>query len=217
MTVAASSRIALHTARSSTPCGSVPSPLAASSRPRVANHDACGYVVDAEDRVTCVDEAWVAFARGNGASALAKSVIGTSLWRHIADPTTRHLYELMMDRVRVTGRTVRVPFRCDAPGMVREMELSISPLGAGALALVAGTLRTRSRAPVPLLDHNVPRTERLVRICGWCKRLWQDGAWREIEDAMHACDAFTGPPVPGVTHSICEECERRVMERLEWG
>lgn len=215
MTAAVSSRITVHTILPNPPFSGASSSAAVPSSSRVADHGAYGYVIDAEDRISGVDEAWVAFARGNGAPALADAVIGTSLWRHIAEPTTRHLYELIMERVRALGRAVRVPFRCDAPGLVREMELAISPLDAGALALVVSTLRTRSRAPVPLLDDDVPRTETLVRLCGWCKRLWHDGAWREIEDAMHACDAFTGQPVPGVTHSICAECERGVMELLE--
>jgi hypothetical protein len=176
---------------------------------------AYAYTLDAQDRIASMDATWTDFAASNGAPTLPESVVGTKLWQHIADPTTRHLYQLLFREAREHTRELRVPFRCDAPALVREMELAITPTAEHGLLMTVRVLRQRPRAYVPFLDPSVPRTEAFVRMCGWCKRVHLEGRWYELEEAMQVSRLLCEAPMPGVTHGICAACEEAVFTVLE--
>lgn len=177
------------------------------------------YVLDADDRIVSVNVAWAAVAVENGAARLAESVVGSSLWSHIADRTTRHLYALLFRQVRATGAAVRVPYRCDAPSVVREMELQIATTrdraAGGTLVLRSHVVAERVRAPVALLDPLAGRCDALVRMCGWCKRVALADRWVDAEAAITASRLFYHAPVPQVTHTICDACERATSALLD--
>ena len=93
------------------------------------------YRVDGNDVITYVSEAWVEFARQNGAATLDEaSVVGRSIWDLIAHAPTRELYKLVFRKVRV-GKTVVLPFRCDAPRLRRYMQLSLTPRPGAAIEI----------------------------------------------------------------------------------
>jgi hypothetical protein len=172
------------------------------------------YVVDGGDHIVALNAAWVAFAAENGAAGLEQSVIGSPVWRYIVDPATEHLYAHLFRQVRRSHVPVRVPFRCDAPGLVREMELEIAPGQERMLVLRAWVVRQRARASVALLDPRAPRSDALVRMCSWCKRVALGEAWVDVETAVAASRLFHRSPVPGITHAMCEDCEHELNGRL---
>jgi hypothetical protein len=64
-------------------------------------HQTVRYRIDREDRLVELNAGWLTFAAENGGQALQPSaVIGQSLWKFVADPTTRQLYEAMVLRLR---------------------------------------------------------------------------------------------------------------------
>lgn len=173
------------------------------------------YTLDADDRITAFNGAWADFAVTNGAPSLPETVVGTHLWRHIADETTRHLYAILFRHARDRAREVRVPFRCDSPTQVREMELAITPVGERRLQMTVRLLRHRQRPYVPLLDVGVPRTGDFVRMCGWCKRIAVDESWRELEEAMQISGLLCEASLPAISHGICHACETQVHAVLD--
>lgn len=176
--------------------------------PAGTEYETYTYCVDSADSVTFVNDAWRAFAIANDAPELtAQAVVHHSLWDFIADPETIHLYRQIFARARGSGHAVTIPFRCDAPALRRYMQLDIQPLDGGRLQLTGRTLRLERRAPVALLDRGAERSEHLLRICSWCKRIAVTvDQWLEAEEAIARLGLFDTPTLPGLTHTICESC-----------
>ncbi|MFW5798982.1 MAG: hypothetical protein ACOCXX_04930, partial [Planctomycetota bacterium] len=64
------------------------------------------YRIDPQDRIDYVSDDWVHFASENQADHLSRdNVVGSTLWDHITDTKTCHLYEVMVDRVRKSKRS----------------------------------------------------------------------------------------------------------------
>jgi hypothetical protein len=87
------------------------------------------------------------------------------------------------------------------------MEMEISALPDDGLLFTAELRRVEQRIPVLLLDPHVSRSETLVGMCSWCKRVRADRElWLEIEEAISTLRLFEDPP-PGITHTMCPDCE----------
>lgn len=172
----------------------------------------CRYDVDANGCITFVDEGWRQFAITNGAPHYADSasLYGRALLSFISDNTTRHVYAVLMDRVRAERAAVRVPFRCDSPGLRRWLELEMTPGDKGGIAFVSRELRSEPREPVPASSTAVavPGVEAaLIRMCSWCKRVDAGASrWLEIEQAITELGLFAEPRVDAITHGICPDC-----------
>jgi hypothetical protein len=173
----------------------------------------CGqYELDGEDRIRSVNEPWCAFARANEAEHLIDAVVGTSIWDWIEGMEVRHLYQLLFSRVRRHRPIPRLPFRCDSPGVRRFMELDLSVLPDDGLLCKAQLKRTERRPPVSLLDSSTGRSQALVIVCSWCKRVRVNrGLWLEVEQAVSALGLLESEP-PGITHTICTDCESQFDE-----
>lgn len=174
------------------------------------------YRLDALDRITHVNRAWLSFAVENESDALTpEAVLRRPLWDFIADNETRHVYRMILSRVRSSGKEVRLPFRCDSPSIRRFMEMEISPLPEGAVEFKCRLLRAESRPSVGLLDPAADRSGEFVQICGWCKRIRLDtGEWVETEEAVKRLDLFGAKKLPRLTHGICPDCHRVAMKEI---
>ena len=174
------------------------------------------YDVDAQDRIVGVSEEWVAFARENAATHLhAGSVVGHELLDFVTGEELGHLYRMILDRVRNTGRKVVLPFRCDGPALRRFMELEIEPAGEGRLAFAGRLVRSEPRASEILLDPAVEHSDAMLTICSWCKRVDCRGEWVEVEEAVARLGLFEASAVPQLSHGMCAECARAI--RAEGG
>ena len=178
-----------------------------------ASHDSSleciRYQIDGRDAITSVSDSWAPFARANGAAALAEGALGRSLWEFVSEVTTEHLYRNLVTRVRA-GHTVTFPYRCDAPALRRFMQMTMTPGPHEVVAFESVTLRTESRPPVNFVTQPDLRTDRLLRMCSWCKRVDVNGDWEEIERAVERLGLFGGRQVSEVTHSICPDCIERM-------
>jgi hypothetical protein len=171
--------------------------------------------VDAGDRITFVDESWVAFAAENGLGWLTlESVKGRSLWHYISDETTRQFYKALAAKVRETGRALSVPFRCDGPEVRRFMKMFIMNMVEGGLKFQSVLLDEQPRPKVELLDVNFPRSEEMLTVCAWCKKV-KVGGWVEVEDAVRELWLFERTQLPRITHGVCPECQEMVELTLK--
>jgi hypothetical protein len=176
----------------------------------MADGDEVVYGIDAQDRVVFVNAAWDEYAAENGAPGLsAGGVISRSLWDFIADDTTRQLYREIIMRARA-GRRPRFPFRCDSPDCRRYLEIDARLLEDRCVGFRVRTLALEQRTPQPLLDESRPRSQAVLRMCSWCKRIPYEGRWIEVEEAAEKLGLFESARLPMLSHGICEECDRRI-------
>ncbi|MEY2654886.1 MAG: hypothetical protein RLZZ524_1914 [Pseudomonadota bacterium] len=180
------------------------------------------YEVDAENRLRAVSADWDVFARANdGDGALTRRVLGRPLTDFLTGDATRMFVRAVFEATRVTGRPRSLPYRCDAPDRTRQLEMTVTPLGGGALRvehrLLASEPRQR-RAPLRALHADEPGPARWLR-CSQCLRLAMPGPgspWPDrvlVDDPVDA--STTGsppgrtPPLP-VRDLVCPACAARL-------
>jgi hypothetical protein len=175
------------------------------------------YHLNARDELVFVNQAWSEFAEANGADAMQPTlVLRRSLWDFISDPTTRHIYRALFERIRGQEETIRLSFRCDSPAERRLLDLEMTPLEQGGIQCQVHQVETSSRKPMWLLDPSRPRSEELIRVCSWCKRVGlADEVWLEVEDAVTGLGLFVDQLPPDLTHGICPDCRRVLEARIE--
>lgn len=153
-------------------------------------HEPTRYELDEFDTISSVGGAWDQFAIANEAPHLQQNaLVGRPLLNSITGDESKSLYRRILERVR-QGRRISVPFRCDAPGVRRFMELHMVPAEAGRVRCEAVTIRLEHRTPIALLSVAAPRGNQLVRMCAWCKRVAVGFKWVEVEDAVAALGLF---------------------------
>lgn len=174
------------------------------------------YELDQDDRIRAVSASWLDFARHNGAADLEReTVVGRPIWDFVAGTDTQGVYEAIFTRVRATGRTLRLPFRCDSPDRRRYMQLTVRPRPAGGLAISASLVREEERDPISLLDRNTARSHVLVPMCSWCKAVrGTTGEWLEVEEAVAQFELLASLPLPRLTHTICPKCAASLEDNV---
>lgn len=175
------------------------------------------YAIDAEDNICFVDEGWYKFADANGGDRLEPpDILGRSLWDCISDPTTRDLYQQIVDRVR-QGKSANFTLRCDSPECRRLLEMTISSGANGSVAFLTSVLSMEDRPPVALLSPKALRSTETLRVCAWCNRInlgAPSSDWVEVEDAAEQLDLFELELMPDLTHGICQPCYESMMGTL---
>ncbi len=168
------------------------------------------YRVDPQDWIVFVSPEWDRFAEANaGERARSANVLHRRLWDFILDPTTRELYRQALQRAR-KGHPLRFPFRCDSPTRRRLLEMDIRPTAGGAVDFRTRTLAEEHRPPLALLSPDAARSDELLRVCGWCKKVFVGAAWAEVEEAVARLRLFEQALLPQMTHGICEPCYEKM-------
>lgn len=171
------------------------------------------YQIDSQGRIISVGPGWDRFAHANNGDHLAGgSVIGRTLWDLISDPTTRALYQAMVERLLAGVPEIAFTFRCDAPAERRLLEMRMVPLPDEQIEFRVTPQTTMDREPIALLDPAVARSGGLLRMCSWCKRV-PVGAeeWAEVEVAVRRIGWPHLQQIPAITHGICPTCEGDVF------
>lgn len=171
------------------------------------------YEIDANDRIVRVNEAWYAEAAAGGEFSLQEpSVLGADFWALLNEPTTRVIYAALIERARTSEHPVEFDFRCDTPDQRRLMHMRIVATEGAGVTFSVSVIAAQVRQTVALLTPGAARSGELLRMCGWCKRVpLADGRWLEVEDAMQVLGLLDVPPLPEISHGICESCERQMM------
>ncbi len=173
---------------------------------------ALSYAIDDQDHLIKVDDGYLRFAEENGWDGAGAS-LGRTLWDFVAGQEMKKLQRMLLRRVRNEVRTVELPFRCDGPGVRREMDIRIAASSSGRMVLFSVRLRSeeaRDRIQ-PVLDPDAPRGEDLLEMCGWCDRFLVDGEWVEIEEAATRLKLFRRSDLPAISHGICPNCSEMLL------
>jgi hypothetical protein len=165
--------------------------------------------------IVIVNEAWLSFADENDARNLTRDfVLGKSLWEFITDKETRHLYQIMLDKVRTSKSAITIPFRCDSPNCRRYMELKIEALTEDLIQFSSRILKQEFRDPNKLLDESENRSNQTLTICGWCKKVKAGAEWVEVEEAIEYFGLYENVPIPQLTHGMCPTCSENLRREL---
>ncbi len=171
------------------------------------------YRINGQDRIVFVNEEWDRFAQANdGETVLAARVLQRPLWDFISDVTTQEIYRQILQRVR-SGRPVRFTFRCDAPQFRRTLRMDIYPGEGNTVEFRTHTLSEEHRQSVRFEVTRCGSGD-LLRMCSWCKKVYTEGSWEEIEVAIERLQIFRRPCPPLITHGICESCYRNMVDVL---
>jgi hypothetical protein len=170
------------------------------------------YRVDAGDLLVWVDEWWLAFAQENGAAALTEElVLGRSIWDFVAGDVTRRLFSALHERVRLTGKIVVLPFRCDSPSLQRHMRLTITLEEPGQLLYESVLIRVEPQRDLCVLEVGRQRSECFLTMCSCCKRaLLESTGWLEVEDISVRLRLFDTREVPELRYTVCPECAQKM-------
>jgi hypothetical protein len=171
------------------------------------------YAIDDEDRLIRVDDGYYRFAEENGWGDAAAS-LGRSLWDFVAGHEVKTLQRLLLRRVRGGGGHVELPFRCDGPDVVREMDIRIAADSTGRVVLFSARLCSEweREEPQPLLGAASPRDEAdFLTMCAWCDRFLVKGEWVEVEEAARRLELFRRSRMPALDHGICPQCSRQLL------
>ncbi len=169
------------------------------------------HCIDATDHIVWVNPAWLSFAQENGARSTALGALGTRLWTHLTGAEVRHLYTILLEQVRHTGRSIRFPFRCDTPTLQRFMEMVIVSQPDGYVVFRSRVLREQPTAYVALFEAHAPVSDKYLCMCSWCRKVaLAQGEWVEPQVAIARLDLFSTAPMPQITHSICPLCNHDI-------
>jgi hypothetical protein len=176
------------------------------------------YCIDQRDEIASVSESWLPCAAANDAPELTpERVRNRLLWDFIADPTTAHLYEQMLARVR-RDEVVRFTFRCDSPDLRRLMEMKIQLRKDRLVEFTTRELDVERRPPVRLLARATPRSTERLGACGWCSRIKLDeDRWVGAETVVQQLRLFEQERLPQLAPGICVQCLAAVRKDLEKG
>jgi len=137
-------------------------------------------IVDADDRILSCNRGWDAFARANGAPALAgAALIGTPLLDFITGKVTRAFTQTLLARVRVSGRPLILPYRCDSSNERRFMRMVIVSLAGGGVRLRHWLLKTEPLEQWIPLETAMQRGRETFIRCSLCNLIKQGDAWLE--------------------------------------
>ena len=164
------------------------------------------YVIDAPNRIVEIDGPWDEFAAANGCPELTRAaVLGRSLFDFVTGADAREVVSLLLARARSAG-SFEVGFRCDAPTRRRFMRLELRPEPYGRVRSSSQLEREEARPVQPLLDPASPRTDAMLMICSWCKKVLVGDSWSEIEEAARELAFLEAEAFPQISHGICPPC-----------
>jgi hypothetical protein len=169
-------------------------------------------VIDDHDRLVKVDDDYYRFAEENGWKGAGDS-LGRSLWDFVAGMELEKLQRMLVRRIRGELRSVDLPFRCDGPGVRREMDIRIAARSSGRFVLFSAWLRFEEprREFQPLLAADTPRSKQALTMCGWCDRFLVGEEWVEVEEAVTRLGLFRLAEMPAISHGVCPDCGAMLM------
>lgn len=159
-------------------------------------------VLDADDQILWVNEAWHRFAAEGG---VAPERVGE--WRSyvgaIAEPLRSH-YAAAFANARATGTIFEQDYDCSSAELHRSFRLRALPFGQ--TLVLEHTLRVEepwSEEPHPPLEDRYFDATRTIAQCGNCRRIRDPMA---EHDTFHWVPAWIRAPHPRTSHVICVLC-----------
>jgi len=165
------------------------------------------YTIDASDLISYVSPEWLDFAGANDAAELtADYVLGKPIWHFVTGKDCRRFYESIFRNLRRRGSDIIIPFRCDSPTIVRQMDLTLRLLADKSIELKGTLLKSTLREPITILFRFAPRAEGAIPICALCRRLSVEGEWLELREAVLRRLLMNVSPAPRLEETVCPTC-----------
>jgi hypothetical protein len=184
----------------------------------ISSDDIYIYRIDNTDTIIYVSDNWTEFSMANGASERCSKplVLGKSLWGFISDVETRHIYKLVLKRIREKLEPAVIPGNCDSPKLKRVIQITISPMDDGAIEFSSKIVKLIHRDCVKILDASIERSDDIVKICSFCKKIAvSETEWAETQQAITILDLFGKKQMPQLTHGVCPSCSDTIMAELD--
>jgi len=162
------------------------------------------YRIDAEDRISEVNDAWCRFAEENGGNPDPASVLGRPLWGFIVDEGNRSIYRSMVHAVRHKVSPLLIPFRCDSPTEERHMTMTLAPGYLSEVVFICAlqyAFEIPPGRPAPAKDAQTTMVE-----CDGCHRIRTAHGWRDCWDVIVARDIEVDDRAIAVLHTRCPSC-----------
>jgi hypothetical protein len=167
------------------------------------------YWLDSADTIVRVSDDWDAVARAGGGVCLEQSVLGCSLWSFVDGASTQVVLARLLAWVRDTGEPLRCAYRCDTAELRRLCEQTLTPGGAGTVAVSHRFVRI-DPWPRPVRVRRAAGGQH-VRRCSLCNRVRAGDGWLDVSRAIALghIDAE-----PAVVYTVCDDCKRAVDDEL---
>ena len=172
------------------------------------------YSIDCNDMVVSTGGDWDRFATENDGEELANEPPKLSLWSQIEGQDAREVWRLVVNEVRRSDTAAKVPFRCDAPGLRRWYEVSVTPGEDGSVDFRSELLFEEERPAVNLVLRGAERTRSVepIEVCCWCARGRDGNRWISLDELVLKRRVLENQPVPEVVQGICQECADSMSE-----
>ena len=93
--------------------------------------------------------------------------------------------------------------------------MEMIPLDQGKIEFTSYLEREEERDSVLLLEIFAERSEEIITICSWCKRIKaKDETWLDAEEAIEKMSLFNRPQLPKLSHGICPVCYERIIKKI---
>lgn len=147
---------------------------------------------------------WDDFALQNeGGLARAARVLETNLFDHVAGDDTRQALTGILTDVLSVGRTFRMEYRCDAPGIMRDLRMTVTPLRDQRLLLTHDLLDARSLPPTGPVPRYVAGAAACK--CSFCNAVREGAKW------IDPFDSLTPHPAE-VDYAVCPTCRSSIED-----
>ena len=176
----------------------------------------CRYQVDANDKIIDIQGSWNTFAKANGGDTLLRSpILKQSIWTFIRGLSTTYIYQVLINQVRETKKSIRFPFRCDSAELLRYMEMEISPGKDDTIWFQTSLKRQINPNTLPRHSRLRPKPLPIVKMCAWCKSVWVRDSWITLTEAIWLQGLLDLPEVPPITHGICPDCKSLMEQEVK--
>lgn len=177
------------------------------------------YRIDNNDMITYISvPPWDEFALENkGEDIIEENIINKSIWSFIADAETAHIYQMIIDKVRVTRKKISIPFRCDAPDKRRLFIIEVDKHGKNSVNFQSRLRKEEKRESIQAFETDAIRSEEFIRVCSWCKKVYVPhlNKWVEVEEAIIKLKLYSMEKLPRLTHTICDPCRQKLHQHLK--
>ena len=172
------------------------------------------YGIDSQNSVYYTSSSWDQSAiDGKTPQVIEEKILGEPLFNYISDLSTRHIYQLLVDKVRKSSQPISFPFRCDTLHKIRHMNMIIEPEKDGKVIFRSQVIRSENIDYQPLLDPDQKRGQEFITMCSWCKKIEvESGKWLELEEALDVLKLGEYEKLPKITHGICQPCYKFYFE-----
>jgi hypothetical protein len=125
-----------------------------------------------------------------------------------------HIYQLAIEKVRTTRKSLTFPFYADSRAKRFHMELVITPSNEHEIILEAKLIREEKLTDAIKRGRDDISLKEMISMCSWCKQIEYQDKWLEFETAVIKMELFSQENIPPVTHGICDDCALAVRSEF---